>query len=495
MNHPAYDALTQSWTRLYHFGHLQSMAGWDRAAIMPPKGNAARASAMAEMDALLHRLRTEPSLAGWIERAKDEPLDDLARANLREIERDWRAANALPESLVQAQSLASARCEHAWRGQRQANDWPGFLDNFRAVLRLAREEAQRRADSTGLSPYDALMDRFEPGMTTAQVDRLFGDLQAWLPGLVRQVRDRQSREPVVVPQGPFPKAAQRALSLELMGMLGFDFDAGRLDESAHPFSGGVPEDTRLTTRYREDDFAQSMMGTIHETGHARYEQNLPREWLGQPVANARSMGIHESQSLSFEMQLGRGPAFVGLLSPLLVKHFGAQAAFEPEALQRFVTRVEPGFIRVDADELTYPAHVILRYRIERALIEGSIEAEDIPALWDESMADLLEVDTRGNFKDGCMQDVHWPSGAFGYFPCYTLGAMYAAQWFATIRRGVPDLDARIAKADMAPMFDWLRDNIWLQGSRLETTELAVRASGEPLNPVHFRRHLEGRYLG
>jgi len=184
-----------------------------------------------------------------------------------------------------------------------------------------------------------------------------------------------------------------------------------------------------------------------------------------------------------------------LLVPLLRTQFGEQAAFEPANLHRLMTRVAPGFIRVDADELTYPAHVILRYRIERALIEGRIEAEDIPALWDESMMSLLGVDTRGNYTNGCMQDVHWSAGAFGYFPCYTLGAMYAAQWFAAIRQGVPDLDARIAQGDLAPVFDWLRDNIWTQASRWETAELATRASGETLNPLHFRRHLETRYLG
>jgi carboxypeptidase Taq len=300
---------------------------------------------------------------------------------------------------------------------------------------------------------------------------------------------------VVAPVGPFPKAAQRALSLQVMQLLGFDFEGGRLDESSHPFSGGVPEDTRLTTRYQEDNFVQSLMGTIHETGHARYEQNLPRAWIGQPVALARSMGIHESQSLAFEMQLAMGRGFIGLLAPRLAAQFGAQPAFEPEALQRLLTRVEPGLIRVDADELTYPAHVILRYRIERALIEGSAQAEDIPALWDEAMQSLLGVGTRGNFKDGCMQDTHWGQGAFGYFPCYTLGAMYAAQWFAALRRVVPDLDARIAAADFTPLFDWLREHIWSQGSRWETAELAQRASGEALNTAHFRRHLEARYLG
>jgi carboxypeptidase Taq len=195
------------------------------------------------------------------------------------------------------------------------------------------------------------------------------------------------------------------------------------------------------------------------------------------------------------MQLARGRAFVGLLAPMLAAHFGGQPAFEADNLWRFLTRVRPGFIRIQADEVTYPAHVILRFEIERALIEGEIEAEDIPALWDQQMLSLLGLDTRGNFKDGCMQDQHWTEAAFGYFPSYTLGAMYAAQWFAAMRRAVPHLDARIAAGDLAPLFEWLGAHIWSQASRWDTPELVNRASGEPLNPAHFRAHLESRYLG
>ena len=332
-------------------------------------------------------------------------------------------------------------------------------------------------------------------MRSADIDRIFGDVKQWLPDLIARVQTKQRNEKVIAPAGPFPVAAQRALGLAVMKLLGFDFAAGRLDESAHPFSGGVPEDVRLTTRYHADDFAQSLMGVIHETGHARYEQNLPRDWLGQPVGVARSYGIHESQSLSFEMQLGRSRGFVGLIAPLVKQHFGDQPAFDADNLFRLGTRVRPGLIRVDADEITYPAHVILRYEIERALIEGEIEADDIPALWDEKMRTLLGLDTRGNFRDGCMQDVHWTDGSFGYFPSYTLGAMYAAQWFAAMRRATPDLDARIAAGDLAPVFDWLRGNVWSQASRWETPELVRRASGEVLNPAHLRKHLELRYLG
>ncbi|MBK1616201.1 carboxypeptidase M32 [Rubrivivax gelatinosus] len=492
---PAYDALASTWTRLHRLGHLQSIASWDQSANMPPKGNEARAAAMAEMAALLHGMRTDPALAAKLDAAETEPLDEPQHANLREMRRQWRAATVLPTDLVERQQLATARCEHAWRTLRPANDWAGLVPGLKEVVALAREEATRLADAHGVSRYEALMDRYEPGLTTAQVDRVFGELRQWLPGLIRQVVERQSRETVLVPQGPFAREAQRRLCEDMMRELGFDFDAGRLDVSTHPFCGGVPEDVRLTTRFRDDEFLGSLMGTIHETGHARYEQNLPRDWLGQPLAEARSMAIHESQSLSFEMQLGSHPGFVARLAPRLAAAFGAQPAFEPGNLRKLLTRVKPGFIRVDADEVTYPAHVILRYEIERPLVDGEIEVEDIPALWDAKMAELLGVDTRGNFKDGAMQDVHWPLGLIGYFPCYSLGAMYAAQWFAAMRRALPDVDTRIAAGDLAPVFDWLQHNIWQQASRWSTDELARRASGEALNPAHFRAHLQARYLG
>ncbi len=492
---PAYDDLCQRHRRKHRLQHLHAMASWDQAAFMPAGGAQSRAEALAEMEGLLHQLGTDPALKDLLARAQQEPLDDIQRASLREMTRVWRAANALPQSLVESKSLAVSHCEHAWRSQRPANDWAGYVENLRPVVRLVREEARLLSESSGLSRYDALLDQYEPGMRSADVDRVFGDLRQWLPGLIRQVMARQESETVLAPQGPFATQAQRALGLDAMKLLGFDFSAGRLDESTHPFCGGVPEDVRMTTRYREDSFLQSLTGTIHETGHGRYEQNLPRDWMGLPIAAARSMGLHESQSLSFEMQLASHPGFAGLIEPLVRRHLGDQEAFSAQNLHRMMTRVAPGYIRVDADEVTYPAHVILRYEIERPLMEGEIEVEDIPALWDAKMQELLGLDTRGNFKDGPMQDVHWGAGLFGYFPCYTLGAMYAAQWFATMRRERPSLDADIAKGELTPVFDWLKDRIWQQGSRYETPELVQRASGEPLNTAHFRRHLESRYLG
>jgi carboxypeptidase Taq len=491
---PFYDALAATWQRLYRLNHLQSMASWDQAANMPPKGNEARGQALAEIAMLTHGMRTAPALKDQLARARDEALSDAQRANLREIERDWFRANALPAELVERRALVTSHCEYAWRSQRKANDWAGFAANFEAVLAVGREEARHLADQSGLAPYDALIDRYEPGMRGATIERIFGEVRQWLPGLIARIAAKQAGEPTLAPVGPFRQADQHRLCEQVMRVLQFDFDGGRLDVSSHPFSGGVPEDVRLTTRFREDEFLQSLSGTIHETGHGRYEQNLPRELLGQPVGEARSMAIHESQSLSFEMQLGCHPGFVAHIAPLIRGAFGDQPALATANLQRLLTRVQPGFIRVDADEVTYPAHVILRFEIELGLIEGRYQVADIPALWDERMMSLLGVDTRGNFRDGPLQDVHWPEGLFGYFACYSLGAMYAAQWFATMRRQIPDLDARIGAGDLNPVFDWLRENIWLQASRWTTDELALRASGETLNPAHFKAHLERRYL-
>jgi carboxypeptidase Taq len=492
---PTYDDLAGTWARLHRLGHLQSIAGWDQAANMPPKGNEARAAALAEMAGLLHRMRTDPKLPDQLSRAEQEPLSELQRSNLREMRRQWRASNALPEALVHAQQMATSRCEHAWRTQRPANDWAGFVENFRPVLKNARHEAELLSQLMGVRKYDALMDRFEPGMSCEQVDRVFGEVRQWLPGLINQVIERQAREVVLQPQGPFPLAKQRALCEAVMQLLGFDFDGGRLDVSTHPFCGGVPEDVRMTTRFSDAEFLGSLMGTVHETGHGRYEQNLPRDLLGQPVAEARSMALHESQSLSFEMQLGSHPGFIRQLAPLVAQAFGDQPAFGEANLQKLLTRVKPGFIRVDADEVTYPAHIILRYEIEKPLIEGEIEIEDVPALWDAKMQELLGLDTRGNYKDGPLQDVHWPEALFGYFPCYSLGAMYSAQWFAAMRRAMPDLEERILRGELNAVFDWLRENIWSQASLWTTEELTLRASGEPLNPAHFKAHLQSRYLG
>ncbi|MEZ3414045.1 carboxypeptidase M32 [Pantoea dispersa] len=490
----AYQELSRTFQRLARFGHLGAIAGVDMQTTMPPGGSQARGEAMAELSVFMHELLTDKRLGGLFDAAGQESLNDVEQANLGEMQRAWRQATLLPASLVEAKSLAGSRCEHAWRSQRPANDWQGFSANLKEVVKLSREEAQLRADALGVSRYDALLDVFEPGMTSAQLDSTFGDLKSWLPDLLQKAVARQQATPIAQPVGPFAIESQKQLGLSVMATLGFDFNHGRLDVSAHPFCGGVPEDVRITTRYNENDFLSALMSVIHETGHARYEQNLPQQWRGQPVALARSTAMHESQSLFMEMQLGRSHAFLQHIHPQVVALMGDQPALERNNFIRLTQRVKPGFIRVDADELSYPAHVILRYEIERALIEGEIEVEDIPALWDEKMQQSLGIDTRGNYRDGCMQDIHWTDGAFGYFPTYTLGAMYAAQLFQAVKRAIPQVDELIQQGELQPVFDWLQQNIWQHGSRFPTQQLLINATGEALNPHYFRQHLEQRYL-
>ncbi|WP_058962095.1 carboxypeptidase M32 [Type-E symbiont of Plautia stali] len=490
----AYQELSKTFQRLARFGHLGAIAGVDMQTTMPPGGSQARGEAMAELSVFMHELLTDKRLGGLFDAAQQESLNDVEQANLGEMQRAWQQATILPASLVEAKSLAGSRCEHAWRQQRPANDWQGFSANLKEVVKLSREEAQLRAEALGVSRYDALLDVFEPGMTSAQLDNTFGELKSWLPSLLQKAVEKQQKTAIAAPVGPFAVEAQKQLGLSVMKTLGFDFNHGRLDVSAHPFCGGVPEDVRITTRYNESDFLSAMMGVIHETGHARYEQNLPKQWRGQPVAHARSTAMHESQSLFMEMQLGRSKAFLQHIHPQVVALMGHQPALALDNFVRQTQRVKPGFIRVDADELSYPAHVILRYEIERALIEGEIEVDDIPALWDEKMQQSLGMDTRGNYRDGCMQDIHWTDGAFGYFPTYTLGAMYAAQLFQAVKRAIPQVDELIRNGELQPVFDWLQQNIWQHGSRFPTQQLLVNATGETLNPHYFRQHLEQRYL-
>lgn len=494
MENKNYQHLTRTFQRLSRFSHLSAIAGWDMFTMMPPGGSNARSEALAELGVLQHQILTDKQVGEWLRNAEQEDLNDLEQANLREMARHYQQAALLPESLVEAKSLAGSRCEHAWRTQRPNNDWQGFAENLKDVVKLSREEARIRAQAKGCSPYDALLDIFEPDMTSARLDVLFGDLKSWLPGLLTRAVEKQASKTLIAPQGPFPIENQRQLGLEAMKRLGFDFNAGRLDVSAHPFCGGVPEDVRITTRYNEHDLLSALFGVIHETGHARYEQNLPRNWLGQPVSHARSTAIHESQSLFFEMQLARSDAFLQHLLPAVVEQFGTQPAFEASNFVAWNQRVKPGFIRIDADEVSYPAHVILRYEIERALIDGEIEVDDIPALWDEKMRHWLGLSTEGNYRDGCMQDIHWTDGGFGYFPSYTLGAMYAAQLMHAARNAMPDLESRIASGDFSTLFEWLRQNIWQHGSRFATSQLIQQATGEDLNSRYFREHLTARYL-
>ncbi|MGB0844365.1 MAG: carboxypeptidase M32, partial [Alphaproteobacteria bacterium] len=309
------------------------------------------------------------------------------------------------------------------------------------------------------------------------------------------VLDKQAREPAaLMPEGPFDIADQKKLGLAVMEKLGFDFDHGRLDVSAHPFCGGTPEDVRITTRYDEADFTKALMGVIHETGHALYERGLPNEWHSQPVGQARGMVLHESQSLLMEMQACRSPEFIAFVSGLAKDIFkGDGPAWSPENLGRLYTKVEKGFIRVDADEVTYPAHVILRYRLEKALLADDLALEDLPQAWGDGLESLLGIRPTSD-REGCLQDIHWYDGAIGYFPTYSLGAMSAAQLFGSAKAELPNLMNQIGKGDFSALLTWLRTKVHNQASSKSTDELMASATGKSLDPAIFKAHLQARYL-
>ena len=356
---------------------------------------------------------------------------------------------------------------------------------------------QAKAARLGTGLYDALLDQFEPGGRSADIDAIFGDLGAYLPGAIERAIAHQAKAPPRAPHGPFPLERQRALSIDLMRRIGFPFERGRIDVSHHPFSGGTPDDIRITTRYDEADFAPALMATLHETGHAMYEAGLPKAWRRQPVGEARGMALHESQSLLLEMQVCRSREFLGFAAPLMRAALGgkeaeADAAWSADNLYRLGIRVTRGFIRVDADEVTYPCHVILRYRLERAMIAGDLALADLPGAWNDGMKELLGV-VPPDHAQGCLQDIHWFIGAWGYFPTYTLGALAAAQLFQAIERAVPDIGAAIGRGDFAPLYAWLRAHVHGKASLLSTQDLLGEATGERLGTAAFKAHLARRY--
>ena len=496
-----YAVLEKKFYRLAQLGHLGAMVGWDQHVMMPPKGNEARSRAMAELSVIKTEILQDPALEDAFDAASEESeLTPWQVSNLTQMRRHWQSATAIPKELVEAESLAASRCEHAWRTHRPENDWAGFEPKLKEVFQIQKEIAAALLESVGsergfANTYDALIDRYDPGTTSQRIDPIFGRLAEELPALVQEIIERQNAGTAPLePAGPIAVDKQDALSRRIMEILGFDFEAGRLDVTAHPFSGGVTEDSRVTTRYDENNLVEGLMAIIHETGHSRYETGLPKDWLYQPVGRSMGMGVHESQSLFFEMQLGRSKEFVAGIAPHLSELLGQDPCFEAGNLHRLYTKVEPGLIRVNADEVTYPMHVILRYEIERDVISGKAQVSDIPDRWNEGMKRYLGLDTVGNFKDGPMQDIHWPMGAVGYFPSYTLGALNAAQLFTSMKRTLPSVMQDIEALKLDAVFEWLNTHIWAKGSYLSYDELMTEATGETLNASYFLDHVRQRYL-
>lgn len=490
-----YNKLCRLQERIYKLSHAKSILSWDQATNMSPDGNDARSKSIAEISSLIHEFSTEKCLKKLIIGSENEDLNEIESSNLHEIKRNWLRKNVIPNSLVVAKQVAQSKCEFLWRSQRNNNDWNGFLDNFNEVVKLSQEEAKILSDNFDVTPYEAMMDKFEPDLKVDDVDTQFNQIKTWLPDLISKVCQKQRVNKTLPITHTFDIDKQKKLCVEIMELLGFNFQKGRLDESIHPFCGGVKEDIRVTTRFNNSSFLQSLFGAIHETGHARYEQNLPKFFKEQPVSSSRSMSIHESQSLFFEKQVGCNPNFIKRIAPIIQKHFGNYPELDVLNLFTLINTVKPGFIRVDADEVTYPAHILVRYEIEKDLINREIKTSDIPSLWDEKMDQYLGVNTKGNFKDGVLQDIHWPGGQFGYFPCYTIGAMYAAQWFHYAKKSVENIDELLLKGNLEEIFKWLKKNVWEKGCIYETSKLTEMAcEGEGLNANYLKNHLEERYL-
>lgn len=490
----AYQCLFERFAMIADIDGAAAILSWDKAAMMPDGGATARGRSLATLSTLSHRFLTEPQVTDWLAEAQP-PDDPWHKANLREMRRAHDQATALPSDLVEKLSLATSESEMVWREARAEDDFSLFAPKLETVIGLVREKAAALADTFGLTPYDAQLDTYDPGRRAASFDAAFDDLAAYLPGLLDQVIEHQAREPAIVhPDGPFDHARQRTLGIEIMEVLGFDFERGRLDESHHPFTGGLPDDSRLTTRYDDADFTSSLMAVIHETGHALYEQGRPTDWRRQPVGRSWGMTVHESQSLLFEMQAGRSRPLIAFLAPKLKAAFnGDGPAYDVGNLIRLYHKVERGLIRVDADEVSYPLHVILRYRLEKALLSGDLAVADLPGAWADGMRDLLRIAPPDD-SDGCLQDIHWAMGAIGYFPTYTLGAMAAAQLFQTAQSVMPSLPDDLAQGRFAPLLAWLRETIHGRGRLDQAGTVIEKATGHPLDAAALKRHLEARYL-
>lgn len=487
----AYSRLKQNFSRIAVLDEAAAVLGWDAAAMMPAGGAEARGEQLATLAGLSHELLTAPQIAEDLAQA-EAPADGWEAENLALMRDAHLRATAIPRDLVEASSRANSACETIWRIARPKGDFSLVQAALAEVLNLTRQKAEILSEKLGVFPYDVLMSQYQRGIGAADVAPVFADYELFLGRVLPEVEAEQRRSPKEeLPPGPYAAAVQEALCRRLSQDTGLDYSHARLDRSAHPFCGGIPTDIRITTRYDEQDFCSALLGVLHETGHGLYEQHLPHGFMRQPVGAAAGMATHESQSLIIEMQAVRSDAYLNYLAPVLSEGFGR--VISVAALKSRLRHVERSFVRVEADELTYPAHVILRFRLEQAMISGTLAVADLPQAWNEGLQALLGIAPPDD-RLGCLQDIHWYDGGFGYFPSYTLGAMAAAQLMGAARRALPGLDAGLEKGDLAPLNGWLAENVHRQGSRLGFNALLEAATGEKLNPAAFQAHLMGRYL-
>ncbi len=505
MSHPrCYVELCTHLRDAATLGSVGSLLGWDQETYMPPAAAPFRAEQAAAIATLVHERQTSPRLGELIAECEaDESLmaeGSETAANIREIRRDYDLATKLPGDLVAELARTGSQAQEAWKSARESNDFPAFAPWLEKMIALTRRKADCYGTPEGGERYDALLNEYEPGARAADIAEVFRPLRERLREFVRDVREN-GEEPSDAPlKAKIKTGKQHKIGLAVLEAIGFDLKAGRLDVTTHPFcSGFAPGDTRLTTRYREQHFTDALYSTMHEAGHGLYEQGLPKTLpdesgvglFGTPLAESISLGIHESQSRMWENFVGRSKSFWKWALPRIAEHTDALADCKAKDMFRAVNRVEPSLIRVEADEGTYNLHVMVRFEIERALLRGDLEVKDVPGVWNEMYREDLGVDVPDD-KRGCLQDVHWSFGLVGYFPTYTLGNLYAAQFWEQIVQDIPDLEAGFAEGQFKPLLDWLREKIHRHGRRYRAAELCERITGKPLSPDPLMRHLERR---
>jgi carboxypeptidase Taq len=494
----AYESLQQRFREVAAYTSTASLLSWDQDTYMPPKAGAYRAEQLGLLAGLSHRLATAPEVGDWLLQCEDQlpPCADeeetAARsANVREWRRDYNRATRLPARLVEELARTTSLAREAWVEARRDSTFATFAPWLEKVLALVREQA----DSWGYDtcPYDALLEGYEPGARVAELTPLFHDLQKELtPLLPRLLKATQGVDPHRL-ERDYPIAGQQKFNRLVAAAMGFDFEAGRIDTTTHPFCTELgPRDCRMTTRYHEKDFTGSLFGVMHEAGHGLYTQGLPVEHFGAPLGTYLSLGIHESQSRLWENQVGRSRDFWRHWYPQAIGEFPALKNLPLDEFWLLVNRVVPSHIRVEADEATYNLHIILRYEIEQKLVSGNLSVSDLPHAWNTRFEQLFQLPVPDDAR-GCLQDTHWSLGLIGYFPTYTLGTLNAAQLFRAALQQVPGLEADLQKGRYAGLLGWLREKIHRQGRRYSPRELIRHATGEPLRASYFLDYLKAKY--
>jgi carboxypeptidase Taq len=489
----SYSALSKFYCKIAQINRIINLLSWDASTMMPSGSVNSRSEDLALLESQSHELLISTELGDLIQSAKHDHLDQWQKANVREIERERGNALAISAELVSELTKASSECEMVWRTARKQNDFPMLLPSLARVVDLTREVAASRADYFNLAPYDAMLAMYDPGRTLGEVQAIMDNLAAFLPGFIQEIVAKQTAA-IGFGGKLFHVEQQKELSLFCAKALGFNMNRGRIDTSAHPFCGGHSRDIRITSRYDEHDFLSGLSSIVHEVGHALYEQNLPDEYQDQAVGGNLWMTVHESQSLLAEKHIGTTREFFEFLHPKVCELFNVSGpAYSPDNLYKLSTRVQPSLIRVDADEVTYPAHIILRFNLEKEIIAGNFQLKDLPQVWREQMRALLGVEPDSD-SNGCMQDIHWHQGSFGYFPTYTLGSILASQFFAKIKSALGDVHADIRRGEFDRIIGWLTEHVHSKGRLLSVSEVVTQATGKDIDVESYKEYLKEKYL-